>query len=205
MPTHASAEARTVTVTGRGTATVVPDVAVVAVAAAHVAPSMVDALAGAESARAAVVATVVADAPGASAASRGVSVWQDREAGGFHAEHRVVVRCADLAQAGALLGSLAREVGDRLRIDDVRLTVSDTDAAEETARSAAYADARARAEHLAGLAGGALGEVLSVTDGGGSAGEARAYARAAADVVLEPGEQSVGCALTVTFELTRQR
>ncbi len=47
---------RTVTVSGHGSATAVPDTAVVRVAAVHRAAGMAEALSGAESARAAVVA-----------------------------------------------------------------------------------------------------------------------------------------------------
>ena len=65
---------RTITVTGHGLATAVPDTAVVRVSAVHRAASLAEALAGAESARAAVVSA----AGDLVVSSVNLSVWRER-------------------------------------------------------------------------------------------------------------------------------
>ena len=190
---------RTVTVTGHGTASATPDAAVVHVTATHRARTLPEALAGAESARETVVAAArrLTEAPGA-VASQHLSVGRDApDHGAFAARHSLVVRCDDLERAGALVTALAEEVGDRLQVDHVGLEVSDPSAAERAAREAAFADARAKAEHLAAQAGASLGQVESIVEGGG--GPSPRFAMAA--VRFEPGETTVEQQLTVTFEL----
>ena len=194
--------ARTVTVTGHGSAQAVPDTAVVRVAAVHRAPGMAEALSGAESARAAVVAA----AGDLVVSSTDLSVWpaHDHEGvrSGFEARHALTVTGGDLESAGALVGRLAEEVGDRLQVESVSLSASDPSAALGEAREAAYADARARATHLAALAGAVLGEVQDLVEGAGAPvpwqGEAASFK---ADVSFAPGQTRLTSTVTVTWAL----
>jgi uncharacterized protein YggE len=194
--------ARTVTVTGHGSASAVPDTAVVRVAAVHRAASMPEALSGAESARAAVVAA----AGDLVVSSTDLSVWpaHDREGrrAGFEARHALTVTGGDLEVAGALLGRLAEEVGDRLQVESVQLSVGDPAAAQREAREAAYADAQARAEHLAGLADAGLGEVREVSEGAGPpVVRGPEMAAMKADVGFAPGQTVLTSTVTVTWAL----
>jgi len=194
--------ARTVTVTGHGSAQAVPDTAVVRVAAVHRAAGMAEALSGAESARAAVVAA----AGDLVVSSTDLSVWpaHDHEGvrSGFEARHALTVTGGDLESAGALVGRLAEEVGDRLQVESVSLSASDPSAALGEAREAAYADARARATHLAALAGAVLGEVQDLVEGAGAPvpwqGEAASFK---ADVSFAPGQTRLTSTVTVTWAL----
>jgi uncharacterized protein YggE len=195
--------ARTVTVSGHGSATAVPDVAVVRVAAVHRAEGMAEALAGAESARAAVVAA----AGDLVVSSTDLSVWpaHDNEGrrAGFEARHALSITGGDLESAGALIGRLAEELGDRLQVESVSLSVGDPTAALREAREAAYADARARAEHLAALSDAVLGEVQEVTEGAGAPvarGGADVFAMKA-DVGFTPGQTVLTSTVTVTWAL----
>ncbi len=201
---------RAVTVTGVGRILVAQDRVVLRVAAVHRAPALADALDGAESARALLVQVARGHVEQRAVASESLEVWPAHdETGrpdGFEARHALSVRCDDLAAAGALLGALATDVGDRLRIEGVSLATGDTTDAAVLAREAAFADARAKAEHLAGLADAALGEVLGVSDGSsapasvGHAGDARLRS-AKAEVALEPGSAEVSAAVVVTWAL----
>jgi len=194
--------ARSVTVTGHGSASAVPDTAVVRVAAVHRAAGMAEALAGAESARAAVV-TAAGDLV---VSSTDLSVWpahddQGKRAG-FEARHALCITGGDLEAAGVLVGRLADEVGDRLQVESVSLSVGDPAAAMTEAREAAFAEARARAEHLAGLADATLGKVKEVAEGAGApvARQAEAFAMKA-DVGFAPGQTVLTSTVTVTWAL----
>ena len=199
---------RTITVAGHGTAYATPDTAEVRVAAVHRDAGLSEALAGAESARAGVVATARRYVDAHRVASTNLSVWptHDHEGrpAGFEARHSLTIRCDDLAQAGTLVTALAADVGHRLQVESVSLVVADPSDALRAARESAYADAVSRAEHLAGLAGATLGDVQSVSEGGGH-GEvpmAASFDRAMkSEAAFEPGETAVSTSLTVTFEL----
>jgi uncharacterized protein YggE len=198
---------RTVTVTGRGTAREVPDTVVVRVAASHRATGVAEALAGAGSAAEEIAAVGREHTDASRIASTSLNVWPayDNQGtpSGFEARHSLSITCVDVRAAGALLGELAARVGDRLQVEGLGLEVGDTRRATDQARAAAYADAVARAGHLAELAGVRLGEVQGMVEGGFGdvAPMAAASGRDMKSVSIEPGEASIGCSLTVTFEL----
>lgn len=198
---------RVVTVTGRGSATAVPDLAVVRVAATHRATSVSDAMAGVGSAVDRIGATAREYTTEDRIASRNLNTWVSHDMNGrpdgFEARHALEIGCPDLAQAGAMITALVASVGSRLQVEGVSLDVSDRSAAERSARVTAYADAVERATHLAELAGVELGPVVSVTEGGGAdvRPAAQAMRAMAADVSFEPGETTVDATLTVSFQL----
>jgi uncharacterized protein YggE len=198
---------RTVTVTGQGSARVVPQAAVVRLGSVHRAPEVDRALAGVSSSAAAAAEVARRFTGAGQVASTDFSVWpaydQQGAPAGFEARHGLRVVVSDASEAGALLSALAAEIGDALRIDGVSLEVVDAGPAERDAREAAYADARARAEHLASLAGATLGDVLTVVEGGGGGFAEAPVARAALakDVSFEPGERALSSSLTVTWAL----
>ena len=84
----------------------------------------------------------------------------------------------------------------------VALSVGDPAAAMTEAREAAFAEARARAEHLAGLADATLGKVKEVAEGAGApvARQAEAFAMKA-DVGFSPGQTVLTSTVTVTWAL----
>ncbi|MEZ5092346.1 SIMPL domain-containing protein [Nocardioides sp.] len=199
---------RTVTTTGRGTVQVVPDAAVVTIGARHQASGVAEACAGVDSAARSIGEVARRHTDEARISSTGLTVWpaHDRsgQPSGFEARHSLRIRVADVTAAGRLLAELAEEVGDRLTIDGVSLTVSDPGPAAEAAREAAYADARERAEALAALSDASLGEVVTVVED--EPGFARPVALAAgraakADLAFEAGEQGVSATVRITWRL----
>lgn len=198
---------RTVTVTGRGEARVVPDRARLFVAVVHHAPGVVEAMAGVDSGME--VASQVARqfTTEDRIASRGLHVrshyGHEGRASGFEASHDLVIECDDLTTAGELVTALAEAVGERLRIHSIGLEPSDPGPATAAAREAAFADARHRAEHLAGLGAVELGALVSMSEGGGQvplAAESLTEASLSA-VRFEPGESAVQATVTVTWLL----
>lgn len=198
---------RTITVTGQGTAREVPDTVVVRVAASHRAAGVAEALAGAGSAADEIVAVAEEHTDERRVQSTSLTLWpayddQGRQSG-YEARHSLAVSCPDVDRAGTLLTALAERVGDRLQVEGVGLEIGDTSRAEQQARAAAYADAVARATHLAELAGEQLGEVQAMAEGGVPPAfpVPMAAARDAKAVAIQPGESTVGATLTVTFAL----
>jgi len=192
---------RTLTVTGTGSAAAVPDTALIRLSAVHRARSFAEALAGAESAR----EEVVKAAADLTVSTVNLSVWPTSEQGqqpGFEARHTLTIATGDLAVANELLTRLAHEVGSRLQVEGVDMTVQDPAAAVLEAREAAFAEARTKAQHLATLADATLGQVEAIAEGG-AAGPGPGFGAMAkmADVGLQPGETRISATLTVTWSL----
>lgn len=197
---------RTVTTTGHGTADVVPDSAVVRVHVRHRAPSVAEALDGLARVGATLGEVARRHVAAGAIASTGMDVHpahdhQGRH-NGFEAGHQWRLSCDDLSTASALVAALAEGVGDALRIEHVGLRVADPSAAVARARERAFADARARAVHLATLGGRSLGDLLSVGEGDQGRPDGDGPARfLAAELDFTPGEQEVGGRVTATWQL----
>lgn len=198
----------TVTVTGSGATLAVPDTAVLQVGAGHRASDLVTALDGMTSTLDAMAAVARDHTEERHISSTDLQVWpaydDQGRPDGFEARHGLRITVPDLATAGRLVSALAAAVGDRLRVDAVTLEVADRAEALTAAREAAFADARARAEHLAALGGLRLGALVQVVEGGMATPRPMVFAaaaRAAKDVSFQAGEQAVTADLTVTWEL----
>lgn len=123
---------------------------------------------------------------------------------GYRATHTLTVSCRDVSQGGALLSSATRAGGNDISVDHVGLDIDDPAALQAQAREAAFADARARAEQFAALAGHALGPVNSVFEGQpGQQPFPRAAGMAMAEMAsaprVEAGENTVHAQVTVTW------
>jgi uncharacterized protein len=139
----------------------------------------------------------------------GVSTRWDRDGSGVvgytaYQSLRLLVR--DRERVGDLVNALAGAAGDAFGLDGVTLEVADPAPLLERARTAAFADARAKAEQYAALAGRPLGPVLRVTEQPDRAiPMPRFAAKAAMDVggamPVEAGESAVSATVTVRFGL----
>jgi uncharacterized protein YggE len=193
---------RTLTVSGTGSAPAVPDTALIRLSAVHHARTFAEAMAGAESAR----EEVVKSAGDLVVSTVNLAVWPTAEQGsqpGFEARHTLTIATGDLAVANSLLTRLAYEVGSRLQVEGIDMTVLDPSEAVLKAREAAFADARATAQHLARLADASLGQVEAIGEGGstGVMPGGGFAAMAKTDVAIQPGEMKISATLTVTWSL----
>jgi uncharacterized protein YggE len=122
----------------------------------------------------------------------------------YWVDNTVTVTLRDTAQLGTLLQNALASGANS--VQGVTYTVDDPDAALSGARADAMADARRQAEQLAGDAGVALGDILSVSEstsngpqfsgaGGGKGAEA------ASQVPTAPGTLEYQVTLSVTFGL----
>jgi len=126
---------------------------------------------------------------------------------GYRVSNVVNVIVKDINKVGEVLAAVANAGANS--IHGVNFMVEDTAALEQSARAAAMADARTRAEELAKLAGVTLGEVLtiSMSSGGGypmpmmAARESYMMADMAAAPGISPGQLDVNVQVYVTFAI----
>lgn len=129
---------------------------------------------------------------------------------GYLVSNLLEIRVRDVDRAGEVLAA-ATEAGDQdARVQGIRFSLEDNDALVAQARDQAFADARARAEDYARLAGRELGAVVSIDEtftpavpSEQFAGEAAALdeARAGAPVPVRPGQQEVEVRVTTVWSL----
>lgn len=123
---------------------------------------------------------------------------------GYTALNVLTVRIRALDGLGAVLDAA---VGDGANtLNGLTFGLSEPRPAQDAARKAATADARARAELLAEAAGVKLGRILSISEGASFADPAPMYKAAdavAAPVPVEAGEIGMNAAVTITFEIVQ--
>ncbi|HEU5278753.1 MAG TPA: SIMPL domain-containing protein [Gaiellaceae bacterium] len=117
---------------------------------------------------------------------------------GYTASNAVSVRVMKLGDAGHVVDAAVGAGANQVSGPD--LLVSDQDAAYRTALKAAVADARSKAEALAGAAGSTLGKITAIVEGGGAMPLPATGARDVA-VPIEPGTQEIQASVSVTFAL----
>lgn len=197
-------------VTGSGRASAPPDVVRVSAGVRCEAPDVSAALSDAAG-RAAALAQAArdhgVDPRDLRTTSSGVQPRYDRDGTsvvGYSAQQGLAVTVRDPALVGALVDAFAGAAGNALTIDSVGTDLSDPAPLLAAAREAAFADARAKAEQYAALAGRGLGKVVRVGDvveGGAQPRFARMAAGAGASS-LELGENTVTASVAVRWELS---
>jgi uncharacterized protein len=203
----------TVTVAGAGSASAVPDTAVLELGIETRGSTPAEALEGCGRALDQVLAAL--DAEGvtpARRASSGLTLhedWESRQPGkgpvAYLAGSRLTVRLAEPARAGRVAAAAVAVGGEGARVHGLELVVGDLAAAAAAAREAAWGDALARAGQYAALAGVALGDVLEIKEAPPPPPDARPMRlladAAPAGPATEPGESIVWAGVTVTWAL----
>src|SRR6478735_4699078 len=208
------AEARTVTVTGSGTAEAAPDLLTLAIGVECRRDNAGDAFAAAGAASAAVTEALRSrgvesrDIRTSGLNVRAEIVWQEgrgQQVTGYVASSMLSVRLRDPAAGSEVIAAAVEAGGNDVRLDGVQPGFADATAVTALARDAAWADARAAAAQPAALAGAELGEVVSVRQHPGPSapvpvgGMQRAFA--ADSMTVEAGESGVSSSVTVEWEL----
>jgi uncharacterized protein len=200
-----------ITVTGTGTADVVPDVADWSFGVRSQAATASDALSANASAMKAVLAAL-GDAGIAKVdlQTTEVSLYPEttddgRTVTGYSASSTVTATVRELGDAGKVVDAAVRAGAND--VYGPNLHPSDTDPQYREAVDKAFDDARAHAEAIAAKAGVSLGAPVAIVEGGGYVpGPYMTYDRAAAAgaaevAPVEPGTQTVSASLTVTFAI----
>ena len=121
---------------------------------------------------------------------------------GYEARNTVSATVRDLGSAGAVVDAAVAAGADQ--VSGPYLTASGQAALERQALTAAFDDAKAKAQALAQRAGGSLGQALQVSEGSGPRPvplTGAASSAPAAKTPIEPGTQQVEAQVTVTFAL----
>jgi uncharacterized protein YggE len=132
---------------------------------------------------------------------------------GFDASESVVARIKPLSHAGAAISQAATASRKDVSVDDMSFDVTDDQSLVGQARSAAFADARARAQQYADLANRSLGEVQKIGETvqasqpvpspfyGREALDSATAGNALKSVPLQAGQQPVTVTVTVVWAL----
>lgn len=206
------AQERFIEVTGRGTATTTPDRLRARLAAESGAPTVAQAFNDASNAMQAMLSVLRERGAGDDdLRSSDIGIYSNRDTGrsgrGFHASMGVEVHLGDIDSAGTALSAAVEAGGDASRVHGISLESSTTTEALNEAREAAWADARAKAEQYAALAGRSLGGVLSVSEPRRAGGGAIPFAVAASggpEMSVEAGTHTLHAVIRVRWELSSQ-
>jgi uncharacterized protein YggE len=196
---------RTITVSGTGKASTVPDRATFTFGVNTKRKSAADATdANNRDMQRLIAALIAAGVPEEDIQTSQISLYPDYsdsgdELLGYEASNSVTVTVS-LAKAG---DALQAAVGaGATQVDGPALTKADTDKLYADALRAAFANARARADVLADAAGVKVGQVISISESSEPSGPI-AYDTAAlsAGAPIEPGKQDVEATVSVTFAI----
>lgn len=200
---------RTITVTGRGSVAVRPDVAEVQIGVrvdGRSAQAVLDeASEGASRLVAELESLGIAEDD---IRTTDLSVFprfgpEGTEVTGYEASNTVNVTIREIDRVGEVIDDAAGAAGDSLTIGGITFSVSDPDAALADARTRAVEDAADRAAQLAEATGATVGEVISLSEGSTPTPGPLVVEEAAdaAGVAIEPGSQMISVQVTVVYGL----
>ncbi len=205
--------ARTLTINASGQVTAVPDMAVINTGVIAEAESAKDAVAANSKAMSEVIASLTA--AGLEAKDIQTSDFsvqpkyqynQDNsplKLVGYTVANQVTIRVRDVTKVGGVLDSVVQAGSNQ--INGIQFVVSKADTLQDEARKGAVLAARRKAEVYAEAAGVKLGAVLTISEGGGSAGPVpmarMAMAEKADAVPIAAGEQTLEVSVTVVWAI----
>jgi hypothetical protein len=123
---------------------------------------------------------------------------------GYQSSNSIDVKVRKIETGPQVLGVITTTGGDATRINSVTYSIEDDSQLVKDARGRAFDDAKSRAQQYAELSGLDLGKVLSISETGGVTPPPPSPVRfdvAAEAAPLSPGQQTVGFAVTVVWEL----
>jgi hypothetical protein len=125
---------------------------------------------------------------------------------GYRVSNVVTAKVRDVESAGGVIDAAVRAGGDATVVNGIRFDIEESSELVTAAREAAWNDAKAKAEQLAGLAGVTLGRAVSISETFSPAPPPIAFEEflAAADQAatpIQPGEQAVTVTVTVEFSI----
>lgn len=203
-------------VTGQGKVTVVPDVAILGLGVEAQATTVEEAMDKAAVAMDRVMATLRANGIAETDIKTQwfniylVRRWTDdgREVLlGYRVTNMVTVKIRDVEATGRIIDAVAKAGRDYIRIQGVSFSVDDTSQYYAEARAEAVADAIAKAQQLADLAGVQLGKPFYISEDGGYTPIYRDYGMMALEggtvptTPISPGENEITLTVQMAFAI----
>jgi len=126
---------------------------------------------------------------------------------GYRVSNIVSAKIRNMDRVGKTIDAVAAAGGDLTRINGISFTVDDPSAYYDEAREKAVADAKARAEQLAKLAGVTLGKPTYISEYGVPTVPAPIYykggAEAALSIPISPGELEVSLSVQLVYSILK--
>jgi len=169
----ASDDVRTLRMVGAGEATVVPDQLTFSLSVTDKLLALDDALADSSATMKRVLAALADDGVrAADVQTTGLQMQPEYDypdygppvLTGYRVTQRALVKVRELADGGSAVSTAVATGGNGVRVTDIRLGISDPEAAIGKARDAAVEAATAKAEQYAAATGQALGPVLALRE-----------------------------------------
>jgi len=206
----ASSTSNTITVVGQGSAVATPDEALVNLGVSATRPTVRDAVASASLDMSRLMGAMHAQGvQDKDIQTISLSIYQQnnccpQQVTSYNASNQVVVTVHHLVNVSPLIEAAADAVGNDIQLGGVSLIVSDPSTQVRAARAAAMADANARVQAWAGLAGHRVGGLVSLSEtvnappsmpcnGCGGAG--------GGPFQVQPGQTTVSITITAVYEL----
>lgn len=216
MSDSAAPTTNTVTVTGRGTVTAAPDCFHINIGIEAQRATVKEAYAGASEAMNAVQVKLLEHKVAREVISsstldvRVETRWQDGIGSivtGYTVSATLNVLLRYDEGAEEVIAAVVDTGNNSVRLNGLSPALSDPSAAQDAARTAAWADATRAAGLYAQLAGKSLGAVVSITEGqdqGGGPAPVMARAMMVSDsaMKIEPGQSNVSATVTATWVLS---
>jgi len=125
---------------------------------------------------------------------------------GYRVTNTVRAKIREVDKAGTIIDAVASAGGDFTRINGIYFSVDDPSVYYETAREEAMADARAKAEQLAELAGGRLGKATYISESSSTPPsvyrqDVYAAAESAVETPISPGEMEITLTVQVVYSI----
>jgi uncharacterized protein YggE len=153
-------------------------------------------------------ASAPAAEPAVLGTKEGISSVAPNQPNGYDVLQTLAITLRSIADAGATISDAAAAGGNATRINGVSFAIDDNTAVLNQARDAAFADAKAKAEQYAKLAGRSLGKVSVITEGSTDTGGGVVYPMyatrsqaAGSPVPISAGSQQVTVTNTVVWQL----
>lgn len=216
LPPNYNSQWTGIWVSGQGKVTVVPDVAILTVGVEAQAPTVEEAMDEAAVAMDQVMATLRANG----IAEKDIKTqwfniypvrrWIDGDYElllGYRVTNMVIAKIRDVEATGPIIDATAEAGGDLIRIQGVSFTVDEPSQYYAEARAEAVADAVAKAQQLAELAGVQLGRPFYISESGGFVPIYRDYGMAMAEggsvppTPISPGETEITITVQMAFAI----
>ncbi|OBI44730.1 hypothetical protein A5707_02670 [Mycobacterium kyorinense] len=200
---------RQVTVVGAGNIQGLPDTLTADVGIEFIAPDVTSAMDQTNDRQQAVINAVTdAGVDAKDISTTNVSVQPQYSGGtenitGYRASNSIRVKIRKLDTASHVLTVVVGAGGDATRLNSVSYSIEDDSQLVKDARARAFQDAKDRAGQYAQLSGLSLGKVISISEASGAPPMPTPMPRSpmAAEVPLQPGQQTVSFSVTAVWEL----